>query len=78
MTGAEALGERALALAEIIADASPAAVQKSLKAVWESYELPLAEAYKNGFDILIRHRSHPDALEGPAAFLEKRRPVWQN
>jgi len=73
---AGALIDRAMALAEIVAGVSPAAVEGSLKAVWESYEKPLAEAYANGFDILIRHRSHPDAIEGPAAFLEKRVPTW--
>jgi enoyl-CoA hydratase/carnithine racemase len=46
--------------------------------VWESYELPLSKAYENGFDILIRHRAPPDAVEGPAAFLEKRPPVWRS
>lgn len=67
---------RAMALGEIVAGVSPAAVEGSLRAVWESYERPLAQAYAHGFDILIRHRSHPDAAEGPAAFLEKRAPVW--
>jgi hypothetical protein len=42
-----------------------------------SFDLPISKAYDNGFDILIRHRAHPDALEGPTAFLEKREPVWQ-
>ena len=73
---AEQLLHRAMALAEIAAGVSPAAVEGSLKAIWQSYELPLAEAYARGFDILIRHRSHPDALEGPAAFMAKREPNW--
>ena len=73
---ADRLLARAKELADIIATVSPAAVEGSLKAVWESYERPLAEAYAHGFDILIRHRSHPDAAEGPAAFLEKRSPSW--
>jgi enoyl-CoA hydratase/carnithine racemase len=67
---------RAMELAEIVAKGSPAAIRDSLRAVWDSFELPLAQAYANGFDILIRHRAHPDAVEGPAAFLEKRDPVW--
>lgn len=74
----EELVDRAMALAEVIANVSPASVQRSLKAVWEAFELPLSKAYENGFDILIRHRSHPDALEGPTAFQEKRQPVWKN
>lgn len=72
----EDLTARAMALGELVAAVSPASVQASLKAVWEAYELPLSEAYANGFDILIRHRVHPDALEGTTAFLEKRQPNW--
>lgn len=74
----EALLPRALALAEIAASVSPASVQRSLKAIWEALDLPLDRAYANGFDILIRHRSHPDALEGPTAFREKRDPNWDD
>ena len=39
-------------------------------------ELPLEKANDNGWELLVRHRSHPDATEGPAAFLEKRAPRW--
>lgn len=74
----EALQDRALALANIAASVSSAAVQRSLRAIWESLELPLERAYVNGLDILIRHRSHPDALEGPRAFIEKRPPIWSD
>jgi enoyl-CoA hydratase/carnithine racemase len=76
VTVPEDLMTRAMELADIAASVSPAAVQKSLQAIWAAFELPLAEAYANGFDILIRHRSHPDALEGPSAFIEKRQPKW--
>lgn len=70
------LMERALEIATIIAAVSPQAVQKSLQAVWESFEMPLSEAYDKGYDLLMRHRDHPDATEGPAAFMAKRDPVW--
>ena len=76
VTAPEALIPRAMELAEIVASVSPAAVQASLQAIWQSFELPLAKAYENGFNILIRHRSHPDALEGTTAFIEKRAPNW--
>ncbi len=72
----EDLDARAMELAQIAASVSPAAVQRSLKAIWGAMELPLEEAYASGFDILIRHRSHPDALEGPKAFREKRAADW--
>ena len=78
VTSPEDLVPRALELAQIAASVSPAAVQRSIKAIWESLDRPLDQAYVNGFDILIRHRSHPDALEGTRAFLEKRQPAWNN
>jgi len=76
VTEPEDLVPRALELAQIAASVSPAAVQRSLKAIWESLDRPLDQGYLNGFEILIRHRSHPDALEGTRAFLEKRQPAW--
>jgi len=38
--------------------------------------MPLSEAYAKGYEDLVRHREHPDAAEGPRAFLEKRPAVW--
>ena len=76
VTAPEDLVARAMALGELASSVSPASVQASLKAIGESYELPLSKAYENGFDILIRHRRHPDALEGTTAFIEKRDPNW--
>jgi enoyl-CoA hydratase/carnithine racemase len=72
----ENLLARAIELGQIAAAVSPAAVQTSLRAIWNSLELPLAQAYEEGFEALIRHRAHPDAKEGPAAFLAKRPPKW--
>ena len=68
---------RALALAEAAAQASPAAVEATKRAVWAALELPLGEAMQQGWERLVAHRSHPDALEGPAAFNAKREPNWQ-
>jgi enoyl-CoA hydratase/carnithine racemase len=74
---ADKLKERAMELARIAANVSPAAVQASLKAIWQSFEPGLGDAYEKGLDAVMRHRSHPDATEGPAAFLEKRAPQWR-
>ncbi|WP_419709629.1 enoyl-CoA hydratase/isomerase family protein [Pseudomonas sp. NFX224] len=71
------LRERAMALAQIAAQVSPAAVQASLRAVWGSFEPALSDAYTAGLEAVMRHRDHPDAVEGPLAFLEKRAPRWQ-
>lgn len=78
VTAPDDLVERAMALGAIASTVSPASVQASLKAIWESFDLPISKAYDNGFDILIRHRAHPDALEGTTAFLEKREPAWRD
>jgi enoyl-CoA hydratase/carnithine racemase len=74
----ERLLERAMELAQIAASVSPAAVKRSLEAIWESLEMPLSEAYRCGLESVFRHRDHPDALEGTTAFLEKRAPQWHD
>jgi enoyl-CoA hydratase/carnithine racemase len=68
--------DRAMELAALAATGSPRAVSESLRALWESFDMPIEQAYDNGYEILARHRDHPDATEGPTAFLEKRDPVW--
>lgn len=71
------LAARAQQLGEQASAASPAAVEASLRAIWGSLELPLAEAYVRGHQAIGAFRSHPDASEGPQAFREKRTPEWQ-
>jgi enoyl-CoA hydratase/carnithine racemase len=68
--------ERAMELAAIAASVSPATVQASPRAVWHSFEPPLSEAYDYGHQLIRAHRDHPDALEGVAAFAERRDPLW--
>jgi enoyl-CoA hydratase/carnithine racemase len=67
---------RAIELAQDVAKASPATLQTSLRAIWESLEYGLTDAYYHGFMPLTRHWDHPDASEGPRAFMEKRDPDW--
>jgi enoyl-CoA hydratase/carnithine racemase len=68
--------DRAMELARQTAAASPATLQISLKAIWESLEMGLTDAYHNGYAPLAAHWQHPDAAEGPQAFMEKREPNW--
>ena len=51
---------------------SPAAVEATKRAARSSLELPFSEAMQMGWDLVMAQRTHPDALEGPAAFVEKR------
>ncbi len=67
---------RAMELAGLAAQASPQALQKSLKAIWGSLNHGLDAGYRYGWKLLVEHRTHPDAVEGPRAFAEKRAPDW--
>jgi enoyl-CoA hydratase/carnithine racemase len=69
--------DRAVAVAEIAAAGSPAAVEASKRAIRGALERPMAEAMQHGWELLLAHRDHPDSNEGPQAFAEKREPKWQ-
>ncbi|MEM7140656.1 MAG: enoyl-CoA hydratase/isomerase family protein [Actinomycetota bacterium] len=73
----DALLARATALAAAAATGSPAAIERSKKAIWAALDVPFWDAMQAGWDSIVEHRAHPDATEGPAAFAEKRRPSWQ-
>jgi enoyl-CoA hydratase/carnithine racemase len=73
---ADQLMARAQELAAIATTVSPGALQASLKAFWEAYE-PHATDYNTVmYETVMRFRDHPDAKEGPAAFMAKRKPNW--
>ena len=67
---------RAMHLAREAAKGSPAAVEGTKRAIWAALDRPFGEAMQLGWDILVAHRDHPDAIEGPKAFAEKRPPNW--
>jgi enoyl-CoA hydratase/carnithine racemase len=71
-----ALLGRALELAGQIARNSPAAMAATKRALWESLDRPLSEAIAASWQIVERHRVHPDPREGALAFAEKRPAVW--
>jgi enoyl-CoA hydratase/carnithine racemase len=73
---ADRLLDRALELAERIAANSPEAVRLSRRVLRE-FEADLLGTHEDlGWELIRRHWAHPDASEGPAAFLEKRDPRW--
>jgi enoyl-CoA hydratase len=72
-----ALREEAQALAEKIARNSPAAMMATKKALWAALELGLTDACRLGTQHLMSVWGHPDQVEGPLAFVEKRDPQWQ-
>ena len=72
----ERLREAAQELAEKIARNSPAAMAATKRALWGALELGLTDACKAGAAELVSMWGHPDQLEGPASFAEKREPNW--
>jgi enoyl-CoA hydratase/carnithine racemase len=73
----EVLRARAVELAQAAAAGSPSAIEKSKRAIRGALEAPRREALQHGWDLLRDQREHhPDALEGPRAFVERREPNW--
>jgi enoyl-CoA hydratase/carnithine racemase len=70
------LMDAAKAMAAQIARNSPRAVTLSQQAVWNSLETGYAQAMEYGYSLVKLHRLHPDAAEGPRAFVERREPRW--
>jgi enoyl-CoA hydratase len=72
----ERLWEEAQALAEKIARNSPAAMAATKRALWGALEMGLTDACRAGAEELVSMWGHPDQVEGPQAFAEKREPMW--
>src|SRR3954471_21270903 len=73
----ERLRDAAQELGEKIARNSPAAMAATKRALWGALELGLTDACRAGAKELISMWGHPDQVEGPLAFAEKREPEWQ-
>ena len=71
----ERLREEAQTLAEKITRNSPAAMAATKRALWGALEHGLTDACKAGAVELVSMWGHPDQVEGPAAFAEKREPA---
>ncbi|MCK9926337.1 enoyl-CoA hydratase/isomerase family protein [Frankia sp. Mgl5] len=70
------LRERAQRLAETIATNSPAAMAATKRALWGALEAGLTDACRAGANELMGMWGHPDQIEGPNAFAERREPRW--
>lgn len=64
-------------LAGAIAAKSPLTVAIGKEAFWRQRDLPLEDAYTHASDVMVRNLATADAAEGVAAFLDKRRPIWE-
>lgn len=67
---------RAMEIAREIAANSPNAVALSKEALWKSLDMGYSQSLEYGWGLLRMHWAHPDFVEGPKAFGEKRTPVW--
>lgn len=67
---------RALELAGWIAEGSPEAVRLTRRII-RSVDRDTTAA-DLAWELIRRHREHPDALEGPRAFQENRTPRWES
>ena len=74
---AEKLIDEALALADEIAENAPLAVRWTKRMMKEAADLPDDEAWKLNAEAVATVFSSADAMEGPVAFAEKRKPNWQ-
>ncbi|HEX3946054.1 MAG TPA: crotonase/enoyl-CoA hydratase family protein, partial [Acidimicrobiales bacterium] len=74
---ADRLLDEALALADRIAENAPLSVRHSKDVIRRSAELPEAEGWAVNDAAMGIVFSSSDAMEGPVAFAEKRKPDWQ-
>jgi enoyl-CoA hydratase/carnithine racemase len=68
----------ALALAGRIAARSALTVRMGKRGFYRQIDLPLAEAYREAACVMTDNLMARDAAEGIGAFLDKRRPVWED
>ena len=66
----------ALEIARSMLKNSPQAMARSKQAVWGGLEHGYGAALEAGWELLRAHWKHPDFVEGPKAFGEKREPRW--
>ncbi len=63
--------------AKRIADNGPVAVRAIKRSAIECLSLPLAEAYRHELELSTPVFKSEDAVEGPLAFMEKRKPAFK-
>jgi enoyl-CoA hydratase len=74
----ESLAERAYDYARRIASNGPFAIRKTKESVLRGLASTMEEAYRIESELASEVFASEDAKEGPAAFAEKRPPVWKN
>lgn len=67
---------KALEIAEDMARNSPVAMARSKEAIWHSMEAGYHQSLEYGWSLLRMQWAHPDSIEGPTAFVERREADW--
>jgi enoyl-CoA hydratase/carnithine racemase len=70
--------ESALELARRIATKSAMTVRLGKEAFHRQIEMDLADAYRFASQVMVENMLRRDAAEGIAAFVEKRKPTWED
>ncbi|QIN83529.1 enoyl-CoA hydratase [Rubrobacter tropicus] len=78
VVAAKDLEAEARTLADKIAEASPLVVGVGKQAFYRQLEMPTEQAYGYTREVMSFNATFADAQEGMCAFLEKRKPEWQN
>jgi enoyl-CoA hydratase/carnithine racemase len=70
--------EAALELAKKITAKSALTLKIGKEAFYRQIEMPLADAYRYASEVMVENMMARDADEGISAFIDKRRPNWEN
>lgn len=68
----------ALEFARKIADKSALAIRTGKEAFYRQISMPVGEAYRYASDVMVENMLARDAAEGIGAFIEKRKPKWED
>ncbi len=61
---------------EIAQNTAPLSVAMSKRLLWQSFAMSAEEVERAETELHHKLMLHPDAIEGPMAYLEKRKPKW--
>lgn len=68
---------RAETLARAIVEGAPLSVKAAKASVFAAMELGAADGFAKALEVHMEAYESEDAIEGPRAFAEKRKPVWK-
>lgn len=71
------LTSRVFEIAKTIASKSPQVLAIGKEAFYQQLEMPIDEAYQYTSEVMVKNMQFADAKEGISAFVDKRKPDWQ-